>query len=285
MPKSHLPYVVRHPVRGVRALVSDPMEAMTTLYERAVERREHRRPPSAYQTDPEWERRLHELIGIAWPCEVGAEFWRLWAVVNDELRAKGLRVGPESFAAWNDGDAGLVRAAWCVARHLRPQVLLETGVAHGVTTRFLLEALELNGGGHLWSIDLPPQLYPELHGEIGAAVDRRLTNRWSYVRGSSRRKLRGVLERLGPVDLFIHDSLHSERNVRFELEHVWQALRPGGIVLVDDIDANRGFSAFTRTIPGPEVLICEGEPLAPDRRRTNAKGVFGIIRKAGSERS
>jgi hypothetical protein len=36
--------------------------------------------------------------------------------------------------------------------------LVETGVAHGITSRFVLEALQRNGGGRLWSIDVPPLL-------------------------------------------------------------------------------------------------------------------------------
>jgi hypothetical protein len=35
-----------------------------------------------------------------------------------------------------------------------------------------------------------------------------------------------LLSCLGRIDLFIHDSLHSERNVRFELDRAWAALRP-----------------------------------------------------------
>lgn len=73
-----------------------------------------------------------------------------------ELEEKGIRVGPESFKGWNDGDAGLVRAIWCLTRHLRPSNLVETGVAHGLTSRLILEALERNEAGHLWSIDHPP---------------------------------------------------------------------------------------------------------------------------------
>jgi hypothetical protein len=60
-----------------------------------------------------------------------------------------------SFGPWNDGDAGLVCAIWCLIRHLRAERIVETGVAHGFTSRFILEALESNRAGHLWSVDLP----------------------------------------------------------------------------------------------------------------------------------
>jgi hypothetical protein len=49
----------------------------------------------------------------------------------------------------------MARTAWTVVRHLRPERVVETGVARGVTTAVLLQAMERNGYGALWSIDLP----------------------------------------------------------------------------------------------------------------------------------
>jgi len=161
---------------------------------------------------------------------------------------------------------------------LKPNHVIETGVAHGVTSRFILEALGRNGGGHLWSIDLPP-IERDWRKQVGMAVGDRYPDRWTYIEGSSRRRLPGLLSQLGQIDLFIHDSLHSERNVRFELDRAWAALKPGGAIVVDDVDANWGFWSFTQTFSGHESMICEAEPLHPDLRRFNKKGIFGIILK------
>src|SRR6476619_3864243 len=111
------------------------------------------------------------------------------------------------------------------------------------------------------------------------AVDGRFPDRWSYISGSSRRRLPELLAQLHEIDLFVHDSLHSEHNVRFEVDRAWAALRPGGAVVIDDIDANRGFWSFTQSFPGQQPLVCESEPLHPDLRRFNKKGLFGIILK------
>jgi hypothetical protein len=54
-----------------------------------------------------------------------------------------------------------------------------------------------------------------------------------------------LLFHLGPIDLFIHDSLHSERNVRFELDRAWAAMAPKGALGVDDLDGNWDFRSFT----------------------------------------
>jgi hypothetical protein len=271
-------YVLRHPVRAAAAVLYDPLETWTAFQDRLAANREGRTSPDLYKADEDWERRLHQLLAAPWPCDTISEFWALWPVVIRELEAKGIRVGPESFKGWNDGDAGLVRAIWCLTRHLRPSHVVETGVAHGVTSRFILEALERNGGGHLWSIDHPP-LEHIWHDQVGMAVGDRFPNRWTYINGSSRRHLERILCQLGTIDLFIHDSLHSEHNVRFEVDRAWAALRPGGAIVIDDVDSNRGFRCLTETFSGHPSMICESEPLHPDLRRFNGKGLFGVILK------
>jgi hypothetical protein len=277
--KSALRYFLRHPIRAVASVASDPVEAWIAFHERMLARRQRPVPPVLYRADPDWERRLHDLLELPWPCPTCQEFRDLWPQVVAQLEGQGVRAGPQSFKGWNDGDAGLVRAIWCLTRHLRPDKVVETGVAHGVTSRFILEALERNGAGHLWSVDYPP-FDKSWHDQIGIAVGAGLRTRWSYVRGSSKRRLPSLLAELGQIDLFIHDSLHSEDNVRFEVDRAWAALRPGGAVVVDDIDANWGFQTFTQSRSDCAFMICEAEPLRPDLRRFNQKGLFGIALKS-----
>jgi predicted O-methyltransferase YrrM len=260
-------------------LASDPVEAWFRLREKLMDRQEGRRPRCPYAADADWERRLHAHLGAPWPCPEAAEFRELWPAILGSLRAKGLEVGVGFFAGWNDGEPESMRAIWCLTRHLRPARVVETGVARGITSRIVLEALERNGSGHLWSIDLPQLLRPELNEQVGAAVDQRLRRRWSYVEGSSRRRLPGLLARLGQIDLFIHDSRHTEYNTRFELEQAWSRLRPGGVAVADDIDTNWGFRAFTAAHPGHPALVCPAMPPQQDPRRWNGSGLFGIVRK------
>jgi Methyltransferase domain len=272
-----LRYLLKHPL-GVIELVRNPAETWTTIRDTHVAERERRGPQCRYEADDSWEPWLHARLGVPWPCQFASEFHGLWPEIVAELEAKGIRPGPESFGSWNDGDAGLVRAIWCLTRHLRPKNVVETGVAHGVTSRFILEALEKNGSGHLSSIDLPPmeRVWRE---QVGLAVSESHAGRWTYIKGPSRLRLPKLLSQLGQIDLFIHDSLHSERNVRFELDRAWANLRPGGAIVVDDVDANWGFRSFTKTFSGHQSVICEAEPLHPDLRRFNQKGLFGIIFK------
>jgi hypothetical protein len=275
---SVLRYIRKAP-RIAAAFVTEPMETWTRLYAKFANFGSSRKPRCSYVVDPDWDCRLHEMLGAPWPCREAAEFWTLWPEVIEALTAQGMRIGPASFGVWNDGEPELVRAVWCLTRHLRPTKVVETGVARGLTSRFILEALEKNKTGHLWSVDLPPLLEPQLHAQIGAAVGNRFANRWSYIKGSSRRRLPGLLSKLGQINLFIHDSVHTDRNVRFELEHGYNALTPGGAIVVDDIDLNWGFHTFRQAFPDQRSFVCQARPITPDLRRFDGKGLFGIACK------
>jgi hypothetical protein len=264
--------VVRRPHYLARASVAfarRPREGCERIVDRIGERRERRLAPFAYDVDPDWEARLHSLLGIAWPCEARAEFDSLWLDVVDLFREKGLAFGRGAFGGWDDADPAFARAAWCVTRHLRPAKVVETGVARGVTTRVILEALERNGDGRLWSIDLPPLIERNLRIQTAAAVPESRRARWRYVEGSSRRRLPQLLRTLGEIDVFVHDSMHTERNLRFELASAARVLRAPGALLADDVQRNPGFRSYV----GPGSVVCPSD---------DGSGLFGVIVRPSS---
>jgi predicted O-methyltransferase YrrM len=144
------------------------------------------------------------------------------------------------FKAIHSADVALARCCYAACRALKPDVVVETGVAYGVTSAFLLQALNENGQGRLASIDLPP-LGPNADQFAGIAVPMRLRGRWRLHRGVTKRLLPGLLDETGPVDLFVHDSLHTYRNMRWEFETVWPHLGDGGMVIADDVQGNPAF--------------------------------------------
>jgi predicted O-methyltransferase YrrM len=241
--------------RASKAIAAQPYEGVQRTFERIAERRDWRRKPWPYEVTEACEERLHELIGVDWPCDERNGFEEVWNAALGDLAARGLQVGRGAFGGWDDADALLCRLAWCLARHLRPKRIVETGVARGLTTRVLLEALERNSEGRLWSIDLAPLLERSLAQETGAAVPDRLHERWTLLRGSSRRLLPDLVADLGQIDLFAHDSMHTTRNLRFELEQVWPALAPGGAMLIDDIEKNVATGQFLQAHPQTPAVI------------------------------
>jgi len=160
-----------------------------------------------------------------------------------------------------------------VARHLQPDVMVETGVARGMTSAAILSALRSNDLGRLYSIDLPP-LTPGWAQQSGVAVGPELRTRWTYVRGSTRRRLPPLLAALGPIDVFIHDSLHTSRTMTFEFHCAWQSLRPGGVMISDDIDDSLAFETFVtgKSEVGPVI----------GREASKAGSRFGILRKGSA---
>jgi len=227
-----------------------------------------------YPADPDWEQHLHERLGLPWPCEQAREFETLWSEVRSSLEQKGLTVGRGAYGGWDDGDQGLARVVWCLTRHLRAASVVETGVARGITSRVVLEALERNGEGRLCSIDLPA-LDTALHSEIGAAVPDNLRARWTYLNGTSRSRLPSLLAQLGEIELFVHDSSHTTRNLRFELERAWSAMQKGALV-ADDIERNAAFGEFTRSRPDAPSFVAAAD---------DSGALFGVVLKESPQGS
>ncbi len=125
-------------------------------------------------------------------------------------------------------------------------------------------------------MDLPP-LRRGYERFWGIAVDETLKGRWILHRGSSVRVLPGLLEEVGAVDLFVHDSLHTYRNMRREFEVVWPRLRSGGVILADDVERNRAFGELQQKSPALWRVIRDRE-----RRPLHGRAapvVFGIAVK------
>lgn len=254
--------------RFLRGAINNPVEAALFIPEQLSRRREFQ---PAYHPNADWEARLHRWLGAPWPCPERPKLDALWRDIAAELEAKGLQVGRRTYGEYSDAEMSLGRAAWCCVLHQRPAVVVETGVARGVTSRIVLEALDRNDWGHLFSIDLPHPFEKSLHAQTAAAVPAARRTRWTYIEGSSRRRLPALLRAVPQVDLFIHDSLHTARNTRFEMESTLDVLAPGGIMIVDDISTHQAFADFAREFPALETMVC------PHSDRTDS--CFGLVHR------
>ena len=220
-----------------------------------------------YELDEAWEEHLHGLLGAAWPCTQGRLADELVTDICVLLAGQGFSYGRYSYGSFSDADNPLCRAVWCTVLHTRPETVVETGVAHGVTSRIVLEALERNHRGHLWSIDLPNPIDRRPRTGTGTAVPDARRTRWSYLEGSSRQRLPRLVADLGRVEVFIHDSLHTARNTAFEMNQAARAMPLRGVMIIDDIRMHGGFTTFARRHPGYQTIIC------PSADRL---GMFGI---------
>ena len=133
--------ILRHPAQGI--------ERIRGRQDRHRDQREKASlgtsMASFYGAAADWQARLHAALGVSSPCPATAPFEELWEKMTADLTAAGLRVGIASYGGWNDGDRAFSEAIWCIVAHTRPERVVETGVAHGLTSRIILEGLESNG--------------------------------------------------------------------------------------------------------------------------------------------
>ena len=147
-------------------------------------------------------------------------------------------------------------------RALRPGIIVETGVASGFSSAYLLQALHDNEYGALFSIDLPTTdprgrlnedgvregVYVASPDQTGAAVPTALRDRWTLLLGSSQEVLPEFLDRHDSIGLFFHDSSHSREYMLWEYHQAWPHILPGGWLLSDDINWNSAFHDFSREV-------------------------------------
>lgn len=140
-----------------------------------------------------------------------------------------------------DDNSGLFLYILC--KTIKPEKIVETGVAYGLSSMYILQALQENNKGTLYSIDsvFSPWQSKEM---IGAAIPDSLRTRWEFVFGSSSEKLENVLSNLNKIDVFFHDSLHTYKNMTFEFESAWPFIANQGFLISDDIADNNAFFDF-----------------------------------------
>jgi hypothetical protein len=161
----------------------------------------------------------------------------------------GIREMPDDapFGLFENADLVLARLCYVLVRVLRPLNVLETGVCYGVTTSFILQALRMNGSGMLHSIDLPP-LGARASDFVGWLVPARLKDNWRLHCGASKILLRKSLKQLDRVGVFVHDSLHTYRNMRRELNLITPHLASAAAVISDDIEGNPAFARWASEV-------------------------------------
>jgi hypothetical protein len=135
---------------------------------------------------------------------------------------------------------------YALVRYSQPEVLVETGVGAGGTSLCILKALQANGKGHLYSIDLPgadevlfPDVFANVHVpkgyEPGWLVPSELKGRWTLTLGDAKLQLPILLAKLERIDFFFHDSLHTYDHMMFEYCLAYAYLGDGAWILSHDV--------------------------------------------------
>ena len=155
---------------------------------------------------------------------------------NDYIHHLRMTIPRLSFAA-PYGSIGLLACShiYSIIRERQPDTIIETGIGRGVTSTFILAALQKNGHGKLISIDKGT--------ETGQLVVNGLKLNWERKIGKTSDVLPTIDQ---PIDIFLHDSLHTYDNMSFEFEWANQHLPSGGLVLSHDIGTNNSIYDFAK---------------------------------------
>lgn len=144
------------------------------------------------------------------------------------------------------GGAGNLDLLYTLCDSLQAMTVVETGVAYGWSSLALLLSLKKRPGSRLFSVDLP---YFEYRNDrwVGIVVPDELRPLWKLYRMADREGLPRALRASGTVDLAHYDSDKSVAGRHYAYPRMWDALRPGGILISDDIADNQGFQEFCET--------------------------------------
>jgi predicted O-methyltransferase YrrM len=195
------------------------------------------------------------------PTDAVEQSWNEFREFQRELEGRGKTARlthPMEFAVESQTSFLL----YALVRHFRPSVIVETGVANGYSSFYLLNAIMINNIGQLHSVDITNQV-----GEVLSEKEKGHWHLHILDENDPHLSFQNLLLELPPIDFFLHDSDHSYQWVISELGSVWKKLSAGAIISADDVDYSYGFLDF-----------CKERQLQPIFLLDSRK-IFGLTRK------
>ena len=166
----------------------------------------------------------------------------LWGDVQPDVKRvcdsakKCLEKIPHDF-----GGGGAYPLLYFIVRLCNPKVVVETGVASGFSTYAILDAMDKNKIGHLYSSDFPYFRLPEPEKFIGVVVPEALKTRWSlFVKGDNV-NLPEINNKISSIDVFHYDSDKSYSGRASALKMLDGKITNKTWIIFDDIQDNSFF--------------------------------------------
>jgi predicted O-methyltransferase YrrM len=180
------------------------------------------------------------------------ELKTLFPDIVDAARARAGH-GPLPLYEMGLGLAGHSSLLHCLCAHMQARRVLETGVAFGWSSLAILLALRDRPDALLVSTDMP-YLWLRADEWVGGAVPDELRAHWLLLRKPDRLALPEALAH-GPFDLCHYDSDKSVSGRLWAYPRIWARLRPGGLLVSDDIDDNRAWRTFCEKVGQRSLVI------------------------------
>ena len=136
---------------------------------------------------------------------------------------------------------------------IKPRIIIETGVGAGLSSLSILSAHE---NGRLISIDPLISYGNPPRKDFGFLVPDYLRKNWNIRRGLSRDIMPKLLDEIGFIDIFLHDSEHSYDNMYFELKTSYSHMK-NGIIFVDNYNWNNAAIDFANEMNLKLLDVCD----------------------------
>ncbi len=153
------------------------------------------------------------------------------------------------------GGEGALSLIYHLVKYYKPKNCLETGVAYGWSSLAILLALDEIEGSNLISNDMP---YVNENNEdfVGIVVPDTLKGKWTLQRLPDIKGIPIALKKFGGrLDFCHYDSDKSYTGREWATPLLWDALRPNGIMMIDDINDNIAFQEFCQRVSMKPVII------------------------------
>ena len=145
--------------------------------------------------------------------------------------------------SFNWGGQGNISLNYNLAQALDAETVLETGVACGWSTLSILLSMNERRKGSLVSVDMP--FFGVTNEEdIGCVVPDNLRERWTLLPYADREGIPKALKHLPHLDFCHYDSDKSYEGKSWAFPVLWEALKPKGTLVSDDVSDNLAFKHF-----------------------------------------
>ncbi len=176
-------------------------------------------------------------------------------VYAEDFRQAGIAAARSPATMGGAGDLDLL---YYLTEYGQAMRVIVTGVAYGWSSLAILLSLRHRPDARLISVDMP---YVRRGTEdfVGCVVPESLHPQWTLIRLPDQDGLQNGIATLGTVDLGHYDSDKTYVGRAWAYPIIWDAVRPGGHLISDDIEDNLAFSEFaTRVGQTPVVVARDG---------------------------
>src|SRR3990170_3232787 len=146
------------------------------------------------------------------------------------------------------------RLLYYLVKFSQPDVVVETGVANGFSSSYLLLALDSLNKGKLISIDYLVMPW-HTREKVGQAIPQSLKKWHELIIGNSLIELEKLKTTVKQFDIFMHDSSHTYKHMMAEYQIAWPHLKDGGYLLSDDVSQNDAFLEFADRVGRQPLII------------------------------